>query len=90
MIPVEVKDRASRMYADGRRGRVEMWSARSRDGVWSFERVEEPGTPWLVFHRDVQGWYGSFGSLSKARAGAERQLGFDIALAIARLWGSWL
>ncbi|HEX4622308.1 MAG TPA: hypothetical protein VH208_12140, partial [Myxococcaceae bacterium] len=28
----------------------ECWGARTADGVWSFERVEEPGTPWLIYH----------------------------------------
>lgn len=86
-IPVTVKDRATHLRPDGTAGRVEVWSATSTDGAWSFERAEEPGTPWLVFHRDVTGWYGSFSSLPKARAGAVAELGFRLAVCVARVWG---
>lgn len=85
---MDVKDRATRIFHDGRHGRVEMWSARSRDGAWFFDRLELPGTPWQATYRHAEGWSAWFGSLSKARAGAERQLGYDIALAVLRLWRS--
>ena len=31
-------------------GRLEVWSATSRDRQWLYQRLEEVGTPWLVIH----------------------------------------
>lgn len=31
-------------------GPRECWSAETQDGIWAFERVEEPGTPWHIYH----------------------------------------
>lgn len=49
------------------RGRMEVWSATSVDGVWSYERDEVPGTPWIVKHVPTGRWYYE-PSLPKARA----------------------
>jgi hypothetical protein len=64
----------------------ECWSATSTDGVWTFSREETPGTPWIVRHNPT-GWIGWFGSLPKARVGAEAQMGFDIAWSIIQIVG---
>lgn len=44
----------------------EIWEARSIDGTWTYERLEEEGTPWLVLHTPT-GYMDYFASLSKAR-----------------------
>jgi hypothetical protein len=44
----------------------EIWSARSVDGQWTYERSEEPGTPWIVRHLST-GHEEFFASLPKAR-----------------------
>lgn len=46
--------------------RVEIWSARSTDGLWTYEREESPGTPWVVTHVPT-GALDMFASLPKAR-----------------------
>lgn len=43
-------DPASVRRAPNRRGAREIISARSLDGVWSWERGEEAGTPWHIHH----------------------------------------
>lgn len=30
--------------------RPECWGARTADGIWVFDREDEPGTPWTVTH----------------------------------------
>jgi hypothetical protein len=52
---------------DSGRTRREQESAVSRDGVWTYQRVDEPGTPWLVTHVPT-GMVEVFGSLRRARA----------------------
>jgi hypothetical protein len=37
-------------YPAFRSGRVENWAARSDDGTWAYERLEQAGTPWEVTH----------------------------------------
>ena len=46
LTPVNVTSR----YPSFRAGRVETWSAVSRDGAWKYERLEMAGTPWSVIH----------------------------------------
>jgi hypothetical protein len=46
MTPVDITDRAPHI----RSGRVQVWGAKSRDGVWTYERTEEAGTPWVITH----------------------------------------
>lgn len=58
--------------------RLEVWEATSADGRWHFERIEDTGTPWEVTHADFPGWHGIFGSLPKARKGAEAALQLDL------------
>jgi len=53
--------------ARGRSGRPEIWSARSTDGTWTYERDESPGTPWAVTHNPTGRW-DYMPSLRKARA----------------------
>lgn len=85
MIKVTITERGQRILRSGGVTRHrEAWAAVSVDGLWTFERIEDTGTPWLVQHRDFPGWSITFGTLSKARAGAEAQLGFDIAQALMR------
>ena len=73
-----VKAHASTLRQDGT-GRVlrrECWEATTVDGEWAFERVEEPGTPWIVVHfpRTPQAETASclFGTLKAARVAVER------------------
>lgn len=44
----------------------EIWSANSLTGEWTYERSDEPGTPWVVTHTPT-GHVEYFGSLPKAR-----------------------
>lgn len=37
-------------FRNRRTGRMEVWSAVSTDGVWTYVRLESPGTPWQVHH----------------------------------------
>ena len=64
LTPVNITSR----YPSLRAGRVENWSAVSRDGVWKYERLEVAGTPWAVTHVPTgleADWYGT---LTAARA----------------------
>lgn len=58
--------------------RSECWGATTDDGLWAFERLEEPGTPWQVVHLPntpqaeiATTW---FGTLKSARQAVERGL----------------
>lgn len=61
-----------------RTGQREIWEAVSKDGKWSFRRLEERGTPWVVYHSDFPGWSMMAASLPKARRYAEAQLHLDL------------
>lgn len=74
MIPARVKARS--FSSD----HVEAWEAASPDGAWLFERLELPGTPWSVTHRDFPGWSALFPTLIKARRVAEEQLHLDLTV----------
>jgi hypothetical protein len=55
-------------YPSLRTGRLEGWSAVSDDGVWKYERLEEPRTPWSTVHVPSGIEAGSWaGTLSEAR-----------------------
>jgi len=55
-------------YPSFRAGRVEAWSAVSDDGVWKYERLEEPRTPWSISHVPSGVEVGTWaGTLSEAR-----------------------
>lgn len=47
-------------------GRMEIWTAFSADGRWSYERIEDSGTPWIAKNTEtgVEHWTGT---LSAAR-----------------------
>jgi hypothetical protein len=49
-------------------GRLETWSAVSRDGMFKYERIEDTGTPWIWIHvpTGTDGPY--YGTLPAARA----------------------
>lgn len=53
-LPPIVKTRmAHRIRQDGSGNLLphkECWGARTEDGVWTFERLDEPGTPWAIIH----------------------------------------
>lgn len=58
----------TRSFPAFRSGRREAWEAKSRDGVWAYQRLEISGTPWEVRHlpsRTAGDWYGT---LTAARA----------------------
>jgi hypothetical protein len=62
MTPVEVTSRRPAF----RSGRLEVWAARSTDGLWTYQRAEDAGTPWVVTHVPTGHW-DLFGSLPRAR-----------------------
>jgi hypothetical protein len=45
--------RAPRRPAITRNGLTapQLWESQTTDGEWDFERSDEPGTPWLAYHR---------------------------------------
>jgi len=65
-------------YQNLRTGRMEKWAASSKDGKWSFHRLEMTGTPWEVTHSDFPGWSMLAASLDKARTLALPQLALDL------------
>jgi hypothetical protein len=42
-------------------GRMEIWTAFSADGRWSYERIEDSGTPWIAKNAEtgVEHWTGT-------------------------------
>lgn len=70
------KSTATTLRRDGRPLRRETWEAVTVDGQWAFERIEEPGTPWVVVHfpRSPQAETATtwFGTLKAARQAVER------------------
>jgi hypothetical protein len=51
--------------------RLETWSAASRDGLWTYERIEDTGTPWEATHVPTgisSDWYGTLGAARAATA----------------------
>ena len=61
----------------------ECWGAVTTDGEWGFERIEEPGTPWIVVHHPrtpeaetLPCWFGTLTAVRQAveRGGIERWL----------------
>lgn len=51
----------------GRAG-SQMWGAASADGLWAYQRLEEPGTPWVVLDAGGAEWGEAwFRTLGKAR-----------------------
>jgi hypothetical protein len=48
-------------------GRMEAWAAASIDGIWTYTRIEDDGTPWSVEHIPSAADCGLFGTISKAR-----------------------
>ena len=74
-----VKDYATTLrLSNGQPLRRECWGATTTDGEWGFERIEEPGTPWIVvrFPRTPQAEtvVTQFGTLKAAREAVERGL----------------
>lgn len=73
-----IKDYAGTIRQDnsGRVLRRECWEATTTDGEWAFERIEEPGTPWIVVHHprteDAETAFCTFGTLKAARQAVER------------------
>jgi len=67
LTPVDITAR----FPAFRSGRLENWSAASRDGVWKYERLEDAGTPWSVVHvpTGTEGsWYGTLTAAREATA----------------------
>ena len=65
-----------RQDGSGRILRRECWGAVTDDGEWGFERIEEPGTPWIVVHFPrtdrAETVTCTFGTLKSARQAVER------------------
>lgn len=76
LIPIDAAKTVR--YQSLRTGRMEAWEATSKDGLWSFRRLEDTGTPWEVTHSDFPGWSMLAGSLRKARLHAAAQLRLDL------------
>jgi hypothetical protein len=57
-LPPIIKTRmAKRMIRSGAGGLTphqECWAAKTTDGVWLFERLEIPGTPWAIIHAETR------------------------------------
>jgi hypothetical protein len=79
LTPVDITAR----FPSFRSGRLENWSAKSRDGVWTFERLEISGSPWEPTHVPTgvaADWYGTLTAAREATANGvalasvERQL----------------
>ena len=74
------KTMAGTLWANnpGRVRRRECWEATTTDGEWAFERIEEPGTPWIVVHHprtpQAETVSAQFGTLKAARQAVERGL----------------
>jgi hypothetical protein len=52
-------------------GRPQAWQARSRDGIWRYDRLEISGTPWLVVHLPTStegSWHGTLSAARQATA----------------------
>ena len=64
LTPADVTAR----FPSFRTGRLEAWSAKSRDGVWAYERIEDTGTLWDAIHLPTGLSGGLYGTLSAARA----------------------
>jgi hypothetical protein len=67
LTPVDITAR----FPSFRSGRLENWSAKSRDGVWKYERIEDTGTPWSVVHvpSGIEGhWHGTLTAAREATA----------------------
>ncbi len=54
----------------GRQG-SQLWAAKSVDGRWSYQRLEDVGTPWIVLDADGADW-AWFGTLASARRATAR------------------
>lgn len=67
LAPVRETESFPRFTRSGPTRHRECWAAESPDGVWSYRRLELPGTPWELTHNPSGGsvWYGS---LRAARA----------------------
>jgi hypothetical protein len=63
LTPVTITER----YRSTRTGKLEIWAAKSDDGLWFYKREESAGTPWVVEHIPTGGWLYS-GTLSAGRA----------------------
>ena len=63
LTPVTITAR----YPSLRSGRLENWAAKSDDGLWKYDRVEDVGTPWEVTYLPTGEEFLS-PSLPKARA----------------------
>jgi len=65
-----------RQDGSGRIRQRECWEATTADGLWAFERIEEPGTPWIIVHHprtpQAETVNGTFGTLKSARRAVER------------------
>ena len=58
----------TKKYARFNRPGSEVWEAASADGVWAYNRIEIPGTPWAVTHIPTGIEAMQHGSLPNARA----------------------
>ena len=70
LTPVDITSRYPGFMRRGG-GELENWSAKSRDGVWTYERVEISGTPWAVTHVPTgleADWYGTLPAARAATA----------------------
>lgn len=68
LAPICGKRMLPRFTRPGQKPRLECWGAATTDGVWDFERTEEPGTPWSVGHTPTRTVVALQGTLRACRA----------------------
>jgi hypothetical protein len=74
--PITKSHATTLRVSTGQPMRRECWEAVTTDGEWAFERIEEPGTPWIVVHYPrtdrAETVTTMFGTLKSARQAVER------------------
>lgn len=68
LAPIRKTRMAQRITRSGLTRSRECWGAQTTDGVWDFERTEEPGTPWSVGHTPTGTVVGLHSTLRACRA----------------------
>lgn len=67
LVPIRKTQFAQRITRSGPTPSRECWAAETLDGLWSFEREDSPGTPWLLCHRPTDLTVMQYGTLRSAR-----------------------
>lgn len=79
LIPIDPPGQApTRIDQESGVTRLETWQARSRDGLWLFERIDDVGTPWRVTYLPTGQTRDWLTSLNDARHLAATVLGDEL------------